>query len=64
MELTDNITVVADKKAKLLHIIIDYNEVIDYTKKANKEVFANAYYKKLNESYTLNVQLLGKKVKK
>lgn len=43
---------------------VDYSKVIDYTKKANKEVFANAYYKKLTDYYTLNFQLLGVKITK
>ena len=43
-------------------IKMDYSKVIDYTKKANKEVFANAYYVPLTKDYMLNFQLYGKKV--
>ena len=61
MELVPNMSVVADKNAKLLHIIIDYSNVVGQTKKVGKDVYANAYYVKLNENFTLNCQLLGNK---
>ena len=64
MKLTDNISITADKNKKILTIKIDYSKVIDYTKKANKEVYANAYYKQLDKNFTLNLSLLGKKVAK
>ena len=62
MEFGNNITITANKEKKILTIKIDYSKVIDYTAKANKEVFANLYYRKISNDYVLNLQLLGKKV--
>lgn len=58
----DNVKITANAQKKELTIKVPYSEVIAYTTKANKEVFANLYYVKLNDNYTLNLQLLGKKV--
>ena len=63
IQLNDQISITANPDKKILTIKVDYSKVIDYTKKANKEVFANAYYKKLNDYFTLNIQLLGQKIK-
>ena len=64
IKITDQISATANKDKKILTIKIDYSKVIDHTKKANKEVFANTYMFRISDDYTLNLQLYGKKVAK
>ena len=59
-KINDQITITkVDKVKKNLYFKVSYADVVSFTAKKNKEVFANAYMFKLNDYFTLNFQIYG-----